>query len=212
MRVPPPIHTRPAPATLRLTALRRQLADTSGRVPLGEIVDGLGSAGLGLTLLLLTLPSMIPIPGPFGMVFGSIIALLSLQLMTGASRLTLPGFVRRVKLPAEGVRALLDRGMPYLRRVEGWLRPRRMLALTSRSARIALSLPLLLSAVTMALPIPGGNVLPAASLVAFGLAFMTRDGVAVLVGMGFSLAGAIWGAAVVFAGAEALTWVAGLFG
>lgn len=201
----------PRPATLKLAALQRQLASRAGRVPLGDIVDSLGSAGLGLTFLLLTLPSMIPIPGPFGMIFGSILAVLSLQLMAGAARLTLPGFVRRVSLPAEGVRTLLERCLPYLQRVEGWLRPRRLLALTGRPARMALSLPLLLSAVTLALPIPGGNVLPAASLVAFGLAFMTRDGAAVLAGTCFSLAGAAWGGLVVFAGAEAVTWVAGLF-
>jgi hypothetical protein len=97
-------------ASAQLMALSRRLKDRDGGVPLGEIVDGLGRTGIGMTLLLLSLPALIPIPGPFGLAFGSIVALVSLQLMLGARRLLLPGFVRARELPASAVRAMADRG------------------------------------------------------------------------------------------------------
>jgi hypothetical protein len=55
-----------------------------------------------------------------------------------------------------------------------------------------LALPLFLLALAIILPIPFGNFAPALALVAFALGFMARDGLAVLLALGLSVAALAW--------------------
>ncbi len=201
-----------ASATARLLALRSSVEGRDEALTLGQVIDGLGQAGLGLVLLILTLPSLIPLPGPFGMLFGTLIALVSLQVLFGAHRVWVPAMLRRRPVSPGLVRSFVDKGVPILRRVEGWLKPRRYLPLTGRAARVALAVPLLVMAIILALPIPLGNVGPCASLIAFALGFIQRDGLAVLVGLGLSALTLIWTAFLILFGAAAFSWVTGLLG
>jgi hypothetical protein len=193
-------------------ALGSRMKDRDGGILLGEIVDGLGRTGIGMTLLILSLPALIPIPGPFGVVFGSVVALVSLQLMLGARRLLLPGFIRSRELPASAVRAMIDKGVPLLQRAESFMKPRRMLPLTGIVGRMALGLPLLLMGVAVALPVPTGNVPPVASLIALSLGLMMRDGVAVLVGLFLAVAALAWFAFLFLFGAELIERLGALLG
>ncbi len=207
-----PAITERTTASGQLMALAHRLRHREGVVPLGEIVDGLGRTGIGMTLLILSLPALIPIPGPFGLVFGSVVALVSLQLMFGARRLLLPAFIRNRELPAAAVRAMVDKGVPLLQRAETYMRPRRLLPLTGITGRMALGLPLMLMGVAVALPVPLGNVPPVASLIALSLGLMMRDGVAVLVGLLLALFAVAWFALLFAFGAQILDWLWGLVG
>ena len=57
-------------ASQRLLQLSAQLS-SQGSVSIGEVVDRLGASSLGLVLLILTIPAIIPIPGPIGIVTGA---------------------------------------------------------------------------------------------------------------------------------------------
>jgi hypothetical protein len=199
-------------ASGQLMALGHRLGQVGDTVTLGEIVDGLGRTGIGMTLLLLSLPALIPIPGPFGLVFGSIVALVSAQLMFGARRLILPPFIRSRALPSSAVKAMVAKGVPLLQRAEVHLRPRRLLPLTGKAGRMALAIPLILMGVAVALPVPMGNVPPVASLIALSLGLMLRDGVAVLVGLALAIAAVLWFALLFFFGAQMLDWLWALAG
>ncbi len=187
----------------QLNALGRRIeAQGADTVSLGDLVDGLGQAGIGMTILLLTLPALIPVPGPFGMVFGSLIAFVSAQLMFGARRLWLPELVRQRALPTASVVSMVDRGAPLFGRVEHWLKPRRMLPLTGIAGRMAIGVPLLLMGVAVALPVPLGNVPPAASLICLALGLMLRDGAAILLGLVLAVLAALWFVILFFFGAR----------
>jgi hypothetical protein len=211
---PPPQETaiERAAASAQLAALEARIAGREGAISLGEIVDGLGRTGIGMTLLLLSLPALIPIPGPFGLVFGSIVALVSVQLMCGAHRLMLPGVVRARAVPAASVRAMVAKGVPLLRRAERFLKPRRLLPLTGRAGRMAVGLPLALMGVAVALPVPLGNVPPVASLIALSLGLMMRDGVAVLAGLALAAFAVLWFAVLFMFGAQLLDGLQALVG
>lgn len=172
------------------------------RVTLGEMVDALGGAGIGLTLLMLALPSFIPIPGlPTGVVFGAAMAILSVQIMLGADRLVLPERLRRFSLPRGPV---VKGGLwvaPWFRRVEWMLRPR-LPALSGRIASFVLVLPIFVHAVMILLPIPLGNQLPALAIIAFAFGLIERDGVAIIVGALVSVVAVAWNMAIVVFGAE----------
>jgi hypothetical protein len=198
-------------ASGQLTVLARRFERNEDQVSLGEVLDGLGQTGLGMTLLVLTLPALIPIPGPFGLVFGLLIAFVSLQIMIGARRLWLPRFIQNRRMDASSVALVANKAALLLDRVEHWLKPRRLLPLTGRIGRIALAVPVLVMALTLALPIPLGNVPPAASLIAFALGLMTRDGLAVIVGLVLSIFAVLWMTMLILFGAEildiALRWI-----
>lgn len=172
------------------------------RISIGAMIDALGKSGLGLTILMLALPSFIPIPGlPTGVVFGAALAMLSLQVMVGADRLLLPHWIRRFSLPREPVVKGGAFIAPWFRKVEWLLRPR-LPMLSGRAAQFVLALPIFVHAVMILLPIPLGNQLPALAVIAFAFGLIERDGLAVLFGAVLSVVAIAWNSAIVFFGAE----------
>jgi len=202
----------PGKASDQLVRLGESLEGESGDIALGEVIDRLGASGIGMTLLLLTLPALIPVPGPFGLVFGSIVAFVSLQVMAGARRLWLPGLIRDRRMPVTTVRTFVNRGAPILQRIEEWFRPRRMLPLTGRFGRMVLGVPLILMGVAVALPVPMGNVPPAASLIMLSLGLINRDGLAVIIGLALCVFAVIWFVVLFLFGAEILAFLVSLVG
>lgn len=206
-----PTDTTPSPvqsvAAEQFAALARRMEGRVEEISLGEVVDSLGHAGIGMMLLMLSLPALIPIPGPVGFVFGLFVALVALQLVLGAKRIVLPDFVRKWRLPASAVRAIAAKGEPILRRVEACLRPHRLLVLTGKTGRMVLGIPILLMGLAVALPVPTGNVPPVASLIVLSLGLINRDGLAIVVGLFLAVLAVGWFALLFFFGAEMWRWV-----
>ena len=182
------------------------------RVTLGALFERLGPEGLGLALLLLTLPTLIPVPGPIGMTFGPLIAFVALQVMAGARALWLPAMLRRRTLPGVLLRRVIARAWPGLSRAEQWLQEGRLATLAGRRARMALALPLLMLAAAIMLPIPFGNIAPALALIAFSLGFMARDGAMILVALALTVAALIWTGVLAWVGAALIDDLLGVFG
>ena len=158
--------------------MSEQLASRTDRVSIGELLDGLGRASLGLGLMVPSLLAMIPLPGPFGVLFGTMIGAIAVQVMMGETRLRLPRFLAGRTVPPAAVGTALRRFATPLQWAERLSTPRRLLPLTGRVARVVLAAPLLIMAMTLALPIPLGNGLPAIAVIVFALGFMERDGLA----------------------------------
>lgn len=194
----------------QLEALNDRLEARTGTVAVGEIVDCLGRSGIGMTLLILSLPALIPIPGPIGLIFGSAVILVGLQLGLGADRLLLPSVIRSRELPVLAVRTALTKTTPLLRRVERVMKPRRLLPLTGALGRMALGFPLILMGAAIVLPVPLGNILPVISLIVLSLGLTMRDGVAVLMGLVLAGLALFWFALLFVFGAEMLDWLWGV--
>ncbi len=87
--------------------------------------------------------------------------------------------------------------------------------LTGEIADVIVGVVCALLAVMLALPVPLGDMLPALTLVIFGLALTQRDGLAIIVGaIGTVVCGVylvlVW-AAVVAIGEKIIGWLTGLF-
>lgn len=67
-----------------------ELARAKGGLSIGEALEAMGQTGIGFSILFLAIPALTPIPGPFGMVFGSGLALVSLQIVAGNRRVWFP--------------------------------------------------------------------------------------------------------------------------
>ena len=91
------IETPRGVATARLTEML-ELARKRGGLSIGEALEVMGSTGMAVTVLFLAIPALTPIPGPFGMVFGTALALISLQITFGRRSLWLPAVVRNRRI------------------------------------------------------------------------------------------------------------------
>jgi len=197
------------PASRRLLEITRRLKQPA--LNIGDVVDALGAEGLGFALLVLSLPALVPSPGPVGMFFGSLVAILAVQIIMGSERLWLPARWRARTAPREMIRKIVARALPWIGRAESVLREDRLTAFTGRHARIAFALPILVMAITIVLPIPLGNFAPALALIVIALGFIARDGLAVLIGLVAAALALVWTAAIFLFGAGAVAWVSSLF-
>ncbi len=184
--------------TLTLSRLRR----TGGPQgpTLGEMNSHLADRSLPLTILVFGLFGAVPSPGlPTGLLFGSLVVILTMQMMFGATAPALPRFLRRRHVPRRALDAVLRRAVPTLRRLERLFRPR-LPALSRGPFAVLSGLLLVTMGVLLTLPIPFGNSAPGLSIVALSLGLVMRDGIGILAGWAVSLAttGAfvaiLWGA------------------
>lgn len=150
---------------------------------IGDALTLTGGASFGFVMLMLALPALIPIPGPFGMVFGSALAIVALQFASGIGSLWLPPFLRNRKLSVSAYEGLQHHADPVLRRIEAVVRPGRMKSLTSRAMPYILGLPVFALAVAIALPIPFGNIIPVVAICLLAIGLIERDGLMVLLGL-----------------------------
>ncbi|MFY7872343.1 MAG: exopolysaccharide biosynthesis protein [Limnohabitans sp.] len=140
-----------------------------------------GHASMAAILLVLALVTLLPVAG-----VGTV---LSLGILTWAwawvrNRETLPGLTRIARVPLP--HALASRSLRWLARLHlarsRWLRPR-LQHFQTPAWRWPWAFWVALMALIIFLPIPFGNVLPAMSLLLFGLGLMARDGVLLLLSL-----------------------------
>jgi hypothetical protein len=169
-------------ASRRLARLRAH-ATQAGWVSLDELMSAMGRSSIAFAILILSLPALTPIPGPFGMVFGTCLAIVSLQIIAGFRRIWLPSFLGRRQVSGGTIDIMVRYTAPLVARVETLLRKNRLRHFAGPRAQAILGIPVLLLAIAVALPIPFGNLLPVAALVMIALGLMERDGLVTVLGV-----------------------------
>ncbi|MDQ7859672.1 MAG: exopolysaccharide biosynthesis protein [Armatimonadota bacterium] len=160
------------------------LADAD-RVPVrvGDLLDRTADRGFGLLLLVLGLPMLIPfLPPGSSTVVGPVYAACAVQMLRGAPRPWVPRRFRDWVLSPTAARALRERGVPIVRRVERLSRPRG-LWVSERVAVRAAGVMVLLMGVVLLSPLPFLNTLPALAVMMIGVGLLNRDAVFMLAGL-----------------------------
>ncbi len=171
-----------------------------------DLTRTLGDKGYAGLLFLLAAPNILPMPPGVSGATGVALALLSAQLVIGLRRPWFPGFMLRREVSTEKFAAIGTRLEPLTRRAEALI-TRRLDLLTGLVARRLVGLMCLFLAVVLALPIPFGNVVPAAAIALFALGLLARDGVAVLAGVAATTGTGAVLAGVGYGAIEAIEWV-----
>ncbi len=149
------------------------------RVTVGTLLKSLEGRGLGLILLILSLPMCVPnIPG-ISTLFGLLLLGPSFQMIFGSKTLWMPGFVKRWSFRGNDLRKALRACGKLLHKLEYLARPR-LMALTSRPGLIYAGLQTLIMALVLLLPMPGANFLPGIAVALTGLGVLQRDGIFML--------------------------------
>jgi hypothetical protein len=178
-------------------------------VTLDELMSAMGRSSIAFAILILSLPALTPIPGPFGLVFGSCLAIVSLQIIAGFRRIWLPQFLGHRQVSGGTVELMVRYTAPLVARVETLLRKNRLRRFAGPRVQAFLGLPVLLLAIAVALPIPFGNMLPVAALVMIALGLMERDGLVTILGLGMGVVALGATAGLVYAAAWGLGSIVG---
>ena len=163
---------------------------TAGTVSLQELLQLHGEASTAVVLMLLALFTTLPIAG-VGTVLSLAIFALAWRWARQVETTSVHGRIGAIRLnPLWTGRTLRFLAWMY-EQADRLLSPR-MLIMSSRATRPWWALWICVMGAIIFLPIPFGNILPSFSLVALSLAWMFRDGIALLVSL------AIGSAALVF--------------
>ncbi len=173
------------------------------RLPKVKLADILGLAGeriFGFLFVLLALPSALPVPAPgYSIPFGVVIFLLAIQLAVGAKLPWLPQGVLNHQIETKQVQKIVKAGIPWLRRIEAVARPRLAYICTSVPGRIFMGVAIALMSISMMIPIPGTNTLPAIGIFVTGFGLVEDDGAISLGGLVLCLMGAMISASILVA-------------
>ncbi len=171
--------------------------ERSEGVILADIILLAGERIFGFLFVLLALPSALPVPAPgYSIPFGIVIFILASQLIAGARRPWLPKRVMSHPIALSKIQGILKAGIPWLEKIELLSRPRLTYICTSLPGRVIIGSAIALMAISMMIPIPGTNTLPAIGIFVTGFGLLDDDGMISLAGlvicvMGFVLSASI---------------------
>jgi hypothetical protein len=181
-----------------LSAILREVADQpTAEVSIGELMGRFGGRALGALLFVFALICILPLPPGATTIFGFPLLLLAPQLMVGTRGAWLPRRLRARGLRTADLRKSLPRALPLLEKVEAVSKPRLTFLFGAVGQRL-IGLVCTVFAFVLILPIPLGNMLPAAAVSVLSLALVQRDGLLALAG--YVLAAASVGVLVFAAG------------
>lgn len=159
-------------------------AESNEPVKLRDLFELAGERTFGFLFVLLALPSALPVPAPgYSTPFAIVLCFLAAQLVAGSPQPWLPEKWLDRSIGRDKLRGILSKGMPWLKRVEIFSRPRLAILCTSRVGRTAIGLTIALLSVSMMIPIPGTNTVPAMGSFAIGFGLLDDDGFISIIGL-----------------------------
>ncbi len=157
--------------------------DANKGISIGELADSVGDKGFGLLLIVLALPSALPVPAPgYSTPFGIAIVLLAMQMLLGRQAVWLPRKIKQVRIGAALADKMIGAAAKFMRAIEHLIRPR-LRWVGSPVGRIATSSLILCMAALMILPIPLTNTFPAMVIFLIGIALTEEDGLTAMFGL-----------------------------
>lgn len=151
------------------------------RISLGQILDVIGERAFGLVLIVMALPCAVPFLYGVPQVMSLPMIFVAAQVAIGRQTLWLPGNLRERTIARSDLRALAVRSGPWLRRLELIARPR-LSMLTSAAAERLFGLVMVIAALSIAMPVPLTNSVPAIGVAVLALGMIERDGLLMLGG------------------------------
>ena len=157
-------------------------------ITLVDILELAGERTFGFLLVLLALPSALPVPAPgYAIPFGIVIFLLAVQLILGRVNPWFPQWFHDRSVSLTQAQKIIKAAVPWLRRLENISRPRFTYLCTSRPGRVFLGCAIALMAISMMIPLPLTNTLPAIGVFVIGFSLIEDDGFISIMGLTISL-------------------------
>jgi len=180
-------------ASAHLNRLRNSV---EGPLTLGELAARLGREGIGLLVLLVSIPFLHPLPmAGLTIPVGLILTAAGIQLALEHQTPYLPRFVSERELDAAMVKKILGAAEKLLLFLERFAHPR-WRALARAQRLIGTAIAIAGAVFTLPLYFPFGNLFSAAGLVLLGLALLEEDGLLAFLGLGVTSASMLYHVAI----------------
>lgn len=173
-------------------------------ITIGELKTALHERGFGFLMMIFALPLCLPIPVPPGYttIFAIPLLFFSVQMLFGMDSPWIPKWLARVKIKRSTLAAIVQKGAPWLRRLEKLLHPRWYFASTPAGEKF-IGFFCFLYAASISLPLPLTNFPPAVGIVVLSLGLMGKDGFYIIVGNLIGILGLVITSLVLLIGARA---------
>ena len=150
-----------------------------------RILHAIGSDRIEASLMMFSIPAILPVPAPAG-VASLPAGALGYQLLSGGKRITLPRSILKKSVTRRALAVAIHAILPVLEAAEKVMRPR-WSWVSHASSRRAIGLFVFVLALAIAFPLFGFNALHATSIFVMALGMAEQDGLAVLVGVAVGL-------------------------
>jgi len=178
------VRRKPHVAAIRTSAMLTEIGDPANgeTVSLDDLLDTFRQRAFGAILLVVLLPTFIPVPIGIGAITGPFIALFGAQMLLTFQHPWLPKWLGRRNIKRATVKRFGERFRPLLNWLEKICKPRLPQLLEHTWAYVFTGLLLVLLGLLLALPIPFTNYPLGFILLLYCIALIERDGVLLLIG------------------------------
>ncbi|MDM8335597.1 exopolysaccharide biosynthesis protein [Wolbachia pipientis] len=172
----------------------KEVADTnntnSDKVTLFDIKTALQERGFGILIIIFSLPLSVPIPVPPGYttILSIPLILFSLQLLFGFDSPWMPHWLEKKSFQRSTLALAVEKTSPALKKIEKFMKPRMSFIFCGPGENI-LAFIMLLCALSIAIPLPLTNFIPAIGTTLISLGVMSKDGLLSILGVLVSLCG-----------------------
>nr|WP_246485321.1 exopolysaccharide biosynthesis protein [Wolbachia endosymbiont of Rhagoletis cerasi] len=172
----------------------KEVADTNNndndKVTLFDIKTALHERGFGILIIIFSLPLSVPIPVPPGYttILSIPLILFSLQLLFGFDSPWMPNWLERKSFQRSTLALVVEKTSPTLKKIEKFMKPRMSFIFRGPGENI-LAFIMLLCALSIAIPLPLTNFIPAIGTTLISLGIMSKDGFLSIMGVLVSLCG-----------------------
>lgn len=175
---------QPGPSLLRISEVLRGILRDNPRTEtftVERIMASIGDEGFEASLVMFSLPAIVPIPRPTGLVALPTGAI-ACQMVAGRKKIRLPGFIRKKSIPRRALAVAIHAMLPVLETAEKLVRPRWSWVNHSVWRRL-IGLFVLVMVLAVAFPLFGFNAFHAGSIFIISLGMAEKDGLAVMIGV-----------------------------
>ena len=169
----------------------------------GSLVDDLDHHGLAVILVLFSIPSALPVPAAgYSTVLSIPLMIIGFHFLLRRERLWLPAKIRARSFEPQKYSKIIAAAMKIVHLIERFSKPRLSFLVNSHITHILLGVLICALALSMALPIPGTNTLPAGGIFLIGFSLLEDDGLLLAAGFLYSIAALCLTLFIIFFGYE----------
>ena len=196
----------PRPISQVLIDLKNQLPQDDIRV--ADLLAALHERGFGFALFLFALPAALPLPGlGVNLIIAAPLMFLTVQQALGKQAIWLPERLQHKSVASARFEAMVEAALPFIHKIEILIRPR-LGFITEGIFSTLIGLAGLVMALSICVPLPLTNTVPAMGIALMALGVVMRDGLAVIAGAVIGLGWvAMLSYVLIFIGSEGLDLV-----
>jgi hypothetical protein len=175
-----------------------------GKTKVSEILEDFHENGILLALIFFALPVAIPLPYPpgFTTIMGTPLIILAIQMLLGSKKVKLPQKVNDYEIKNSTLKMISLKTVPALIALEKFIKPRGGFA-KSVACEQFVGFVSLIGGISVAIPLPLTNAVPALGITVMALGLLNRDLLVIFVGLIIEIIGIF-----IALGALLASWVA----